>query len=215
MPKDAPSAGGHASRRGKCRTSLDRSDGTDAAWQKYADTQAESTSNFGAALVYYAYAHNAKKVRDVLELLVSYSLVQSAAFPPIEQLDLHLLNLLERPRATLEHISSVDAEAAALLSAQVGGYAALRRFYHLRDRRAHEGPAAELSLSQKKATVSPLLAVIASAADNVQGGLFDRQRPAVVPVEGLLVLLGEASVLLEGTRPFCPPQLLATNIPRR
>ena len=149
--------------------------------------------------MYYAYAHSQRKVRDVLELLISYCLVHSTAYPPLDRVDGHLLELLEAPRSALSQVSTIDPEAAAILSTQMSGYATLRNFYQLRDKRASTEGSSEMALAQKRSTTGPLLAVIASAADNVQGGLYDRQHPAVVPVEGLLVLLGEASVLVKGT----------------
>ena len=146
---------------------------------------------------YYAYAHNRRKVKDVLDLLVSYCLVQSRAYPSPEETDPDLHTLLREPRTTLSSMAKTDPEAAEILTTQLSGYATLRKFYELRDREV-KGRTTTSSLARKKATIGPLLAVIASAADNIQGGLYDQTSPAVVPVEGLLVLLGEASILLQG-----------------
>ena len=167
------------------------------ALQKYADSTAENTNHYGTALRYYAYSHRRRKVKDVLDLLISYCLVQSKAYPSRDDTDRDLRMLLHEPRKALSKMAKTDTEAAEILSTQLSGYATLRKFYELRDREGREGMAVA-SLAGKKDTIGPLFAVIASAADNIQGGLFDQTNPAVVPVEGLLVLLGEASVLLKG-----------------
>ena len=54
-------------------------------------------------------------------------------------------------------------------------------------------------IARKKAAATALLAVIASATDNIHGGLYDEQRGAVVQVDGLLALLGEALVFVDRT----------------
>ena len=75
----------------------------------------------------------------------------------------------------------------------VTGYATLREFYNLRDHQA-EGGSGESSadLVKRQAAFEALLAVIASASDPIQGGLYDDERPSVVQVDSLLCLLGEA-----------------------
>ena len=159
---------------------------------------AEAAEGYGAALVYYAYAHKQDKVRNMLELLISFCLVRSTAYPPLEQLDMHLLELLHDPRTSLAEMAAIDPTAAEILSTQLSGYATLREFYTVRDDLVEKSAFPETSSAQIRRLVKPLLAVVASAADNIQGGLFDQRNPAVVPVEGLLVLLGEASFLVQG-----------------
>lgn len=51
-------------------------------------------------------------------------------------------------------------------------------------------------MARRKAALSTLIAVINSAADNIHGGLYDPDRESAVPVDGLLALLGEASVFI-------------------
>lgn len=51
-------------------------------------------------------------------------------------------------------------------------------------------------MARRKAAISTLIAVINSAADNIHGGLYDPDRGAIVPVDGLLTLLGEALVFV-------------------
>ena len=52
-------------------------------------------------------------------------------------------------------------------------------------------------MARRKAAISTLIAVINSAADNIHGGLYDQERNSIVPVDGLLALLGEASVFID------------------
>ena len=61
---------------------------------------------------YYALAHRPAKVREVMNLLISYSLVQSAAYPPTADLDDYLHQLLADRNKTLERFAARDLEAA-------------------------------------------------------------------------------------------------------
>lgn len=168
--------------------------------KKYANSIAEGTDRYGTALIYYARAHNSKKVKSVLDLLVSYSLVGSLAYPPSSDLDNNLRSLISSPKESLTQIAEVDSEAAELLQTHLSGYAALRQFYNVRDEEKHlkEGQKPSLRpLARKKAAAAALLAMINSAADNIHGGLYDEHRGAVVQVDGLLALLGEALVFVD------------------
>ena len=120
----------------------------------------------------------------------------------MSELDDNLRRLLTDRATTLEKLATKDLEAAELLGKMLSGYATLRRFYELRD-----GVADGDGESNSKATVSAaksparrrqaaaaLTAVIASADDNIRGGLYDDTRDAVVSEDFLLALLGEASV---------------------
>ena len=138
---------------------------------------------------YYALAHRPSKVREVMNLLISYSLMQSTAFPPADELDDHLGRLLRERNATLEAFAKCDLEAANLVGRMLSGYATLRRFYDIRDDES-------LSPARRRALAAPaLVAVIASADDNIRGGLYDATRDAVVSEDFLLALLGEALAL--------------------
>ncbi|MCJ1388523.1 hypothetical protein MMC18_001370 [Xylographa bjoerkii] len=195
-----------------CRTfGLDR-EASEIA-EKYADSIAESSDKYGTALKYYAQSHNAKKVKDVLDLLVSLCLVQSIAYPPLSSIDDNLSALITRPRETLLEIAEDDPEAAELLQFYLGGYATLRKFYDLRDEEVNlrEGQKPSLRIvARRKAAAAALLAVIASAADNIQGGLYDEAKETVVQVDGLLALLGEATVFVDQPlRVLSLPQMLA------
>lgn len=153
-------------------------------------------------MIYYARAHNGRKVKNVLDLLISYSLVGSLAYPPSSDLDNSLKSLVFSPKHSLTQIAELDSEAAELLQTYLSGYATLRQFYDLRDeeKQLKEGQKPSLRpLARKKAAAAALLAVINSAADNIYGGLYDENRGAVVPVDGLLALLGEALVFVDRT----------------
>lgn len=81
------------------------------------------------------------------------------------------------------------------------GYAAVRRFYDIRDEEVHcqkRGQPKYRPLARKRAAAETLVAVIRSAADSIYGGLYDGERKTSVQVDGLLVLLGEALVFLDG-----------------
>ncbi len=137
----------------------------------------------------------------MIDLLVSYCLVQSAAYPPNSELDEDLRVLAENPKRALSKLNQVDAEAAAMLQFYLAGYACLRRFYNLRDEEIlakAEGrtPNPKSHFARKKAAAKALVAVINSAADAIYGGLYDPERESAIQVDGLLTLLGEVTALL-------------------
>ncbi|KAL9104510.1 MAG: hypothetical protein Q9163_000541 [Psora crenata] len=170
-----------------------------AITEKYADTVAETSDSYGTVLIYYARAHSCKKVKDVLDLLISLSLMQSIAFPPLSSLDLNLHSLIYNPKQTLAQLAILDEEAAVLLHKNLTGYATLRKFYDLRDEEValKEGQKpTPKPMARKRAATTALLAVISSAADNISGGLYDKGRGAVIGVEGLMLLLGEVMVFV-------------------
>jgi hypothetical protein len=167
--------------------------------QKYATQIAESTDFYGTALIYYALSRKAKKVKDVLDLLISISLVQSRAYPPISKLDRSLRDLILNPRYAMSQITRIDTDAAEILRVYLSGYATLRKFYEIRDEGIPEDGATKAgpSLQRRQAAASVLLTVIASAASNIRGGLYDIKSDAVIQVDGLLALLGEAMVFVD------------------
>ncbi|KAH8599399.1 hypothetical protein B0O99DRAFT_683371 [Bisporella sp. PMI_857] len=201
------------------RLSLDSATTVDKAWQllhrigmgdhaesvaeSYANVLANSTHKYGEALWYYALAHKAQKAKDVLDLLISYSLMQSTAFPTDSELDDYLRRLIAAPKNTLVELSRMDVEAAELLHLNLSGYATLRRFYILRDQEVNTpiGEKPQLgSIARKEEAAAALLAVITSSDDNIRGGLFDEERGAVVGVDYLLALLGESMVFVNQSR---------------
>jgi hypothetical protein len=145
-------------------------------------------------LWYYALAHKTTKVRDVLDLLISYSLIQSTAFPPASELDEHLKEVITSPKSTLMNLSRMDVEAAELLRNSLSGYATLRKFFDVRDETVSSpsGGKPTGTAVRKREAAAALFAVITSSSDNIRGGLYDEDRGAVVSVDFLLALLGEA-----------------------
>jgi hypothetical protein len=144
-------------------------------------------------LWYYALAHRPGKVRDVLNGLMSISLAESTTYPPESELDDRLRSILRERTSTLEQFAKQDYEAADLLGKMLSGYATLRKFYELRD---GDGKCTSLSLTRRQQAATALSFVIASADDNIRGGLYDDTRDAVVSEDFILALLGEASVFV-------------------
>lgn len=142
-------------------------------------------------------AHKQDKVKDVLNLLTSLSLLHSVAYPPTSETDEYLQRLIQSPRAVISQMSQLDSTAAKLLRQMLSGYATLRRFYELRDENVESEDNYELSQNANTEALSALIAVISSSDDNIRGGLFDEERGAVVDVDFLLALLGEAMVFVD------------------
>lgn len=172
----------------------------DLDFQRYADTLAESTQSYGPALVYYARAHATKKLKSTLVLLTSLCLLHSAALPAKNDLDPLLLSLLSKERSVLVDLAHVDSEAAEILALHLSGYATLRRFYELRDQSSSSSQQSVVPLERAREAATALLVVAESAADCIQGGLFDPSVESVVPVDAILVLLGEALPMLGQSR---------------
>ncbi|KAI4101616.1 MAG: hypothetical protein LQ345_007408 [Seirophora villosa] len=168
--------------------------------ERYADHFTNDTDSYGNAIIYYARARRSNRVKNILDLLISLSLVESKAFPPSASLDDNLRALVEKPKESLATLASLDPDASQLIHHQLTGYASLRRFYDLRDEeiKRKEGETPILRpMARRKAAISTLIAVINSAADNIHGGLYDPERASTVPVDGLLALLGEATVFID------------------
>ncbi|KAI0472644.1 hypothetical protein GGR56DRAFT_651287 [Xylariaceae sp. FL0804] len=166
--------------------------------EAFGDKLARDTFRFGETLWYYALAHRPGKVRDVLNTLMSISLVESTAYPQQGELDNCLRALLQERTSTLEDYAKQDLEAAELLGKMLSGYATLRKFYELRDA---DGSAGRKSIVHRQQAAAALVTVIASADDNIRGGLYDDTRDAVVSEDFLLALLGEASVFIGQSPP--------------
>lgn len=153
----------------------------------------ENTFRFGEMLWYYALAHRPGKIRDVLNGLMSISLAESTTYPPDSELDAKLKSLLQERTSTLELFAKQDLEAAELLGKMLSGYATLRKFYELRD---GNGKSTSVSLARRQQAATALTFVVASADDNIRGGLYDDTRDAVVSEDFILALLGEASIFV-------------------
>ncbi|KAK4104121.1 hypothetical protein N658DRAFT_466054 [Parathielavia hyrcaniae] len=162
--------------------------------ETYGDILARDSHRYGEAMWYYALAHRPNKVREVMNLLISYSLIQSTAFPPANDLDDYLHRLLTDRKKTLERCANQDMEAAELLGKMLSGYASLRQFYDIRDDDDALPNATPLARRQQAATA--LVSVIASSDDNIRGGLLDQTRDGIVSEDFLLALLGEALVFV-------------------
>jgi Nup85 Nucleoporin len=181
--------------------------------ERFADHLSANTTLYGPALLCYARSHAPAKIRQLVDLLVSYSLVQSAAYPPSSELDDDLRILVENPKRPLSKLDQIDAEAAGMLQFYLAGYACLRRFYNLRDEEINaraEGRTANMKpLARKRAAAKALIAVINSASDCIYGGLYDAERESAVQVDGLLTLLGELTVFIgrQEKRTLTSPQI--------
>lgn len=163
-------------------------------YKTFGDILARDSHRYGEAMWYYALAHRPNKVREVMNLLISYSLIQSTAFPPANDLDDFLYRLLTDRENTLKQCVEQDMEAAELLGKMLSGYASLRRFYDIRDDDKVLATASPHARRQQAA--SALISVIASSDDNIRGGLFDQTRDGIVSEDFLLALLGEALVFV-------------------
>ncbi|KAK3378084.1 hypothetical protein B0H63DRAFT_562144 [Podospora didyma] len=157
--------------------------------ETYGEILARDSHRYGEAMWYYALAHRPNKVREVMNLLISVSLVQSTAYPPASDLDDHLHKLLTDRNKALEQCAKQDLEAAELLGKMLSGYASLRQFYDIRD-------SSENTIHTRQQAAAALVSVIASSDDNIRGGLFDQSRDGIVSEDFLLALLGEAAVFV-------------------
>jgi hypothetical protein len=168
--------------------------------ERYADNLVNNTADYGTALLFYARSHAVSKVRLVADLLVSFCLVQSAAYPTISELDANLRYLVESPKKALSDLLKIDPEAAEMLSFYLSGYACLRRFYNLRDEditaKAEGRKSTMRPAARRREAAKALTAVINSAADCIYGGLYDPERQSAIQVDGILTLLGEATAFL-------------------
>ncbi|PHH59973.1 hypothetical protein CDD81_2332 [Ophiocordyceps australis] len=162
----------------------------------YAEILVNNSHRFGDALWYFALAHRAERVRDILNLLMSYSLLRSAAYPAEDDLDQGLKSLLYKRTETLEQRAKQDLDAAQLLGRMLSGYATLRKFYELRERVKGEEKCHVKAMALKRKAAQALVIVISSSADSIRGGIYDETREAVVCEDFLLALLGEATVFV-------------------
>ncbi|KAK4899844.1 hypothetical protein LTR49_027581 [Elasticomyces elasticus] len=174
--------------------------------KRYADTIVESdTQAYGFALIYYARAHATSKLQSTLALLTSLCLLHSTAVPAQAELDPQLASLLSGNRTVFVTLARIGTDAATLLASHLSGYATLRRYQELRDQDVDGHP-----LERARGTANTLIAVLESAADCIRGGLYDPEIESVVPVDGVLALLGEVLPLLgQKKRVFTEEQVIA------
>lgn len=170
---------------------------------RFGDYLVNNTTEYGTALLCYARSHSSNKVRQLIDLLNSYSLVQSRAYPPDDEIDDGLQSLVENPRTALADIAEFDPDAAEILQFYLVGYACLRRYYSLRDEGVNSQKPGKSSglrpLARRRAASKALVTAINSAADSIYGGLYDPERQSAIQVDGLLTLLGEATALLSSS----------------
>ncbi|KAK1076732.1 hypothetical protein LTR33_008692 [Friedmanniomyces endolithicus] len=166
--------------------------------ERYADILATTTHSYGPALIYLARARSPAKLKSTLGLLASLCLIHSSTYPAPGDLDLQLASLLSGPRTALVALARMDTDAANMLASHLSGYATLRRFYQLRDQGQEtvEVPGTLCPLARAREAAKALLAVLASASDCIRGGLYDPNTESVLPVDGVLALLGELLPLL-------------------
>ena len=168
--------------------------------QKFADHLINTANSYGLALVYYARSHSTSRVRKVIDLLNSYCLVQSKAYPNEAEMDAELKAMIESPKMAFQSLGSVDPEAAEMLKFYFTGYACLRKFYRFRD---EDTTASPRPMARRRLAAKTLIAAINSAADSIYGGLYDSGRQSAIQVDGLLPLLGEATVFLTRDQEAC------------
>lgn len=72
----------------------------------------------------------------------------------------------------------------------------LRRFYELRDASGPQEHLRNKPLARKRQAGAVLASLVASSADSIHGGLFDPSVQSALPVEALLLLLGEALIFV-------------------
>ncbi|KAL6907010.1 aconitate hydratase [Trichoderma evansii] len=165
--------------------------------ETFAEILSKESHRYGEALWYFALSHRTDRVREVLNLLMSYSLVQSTVYPAEKDLDEDLKGLLRNRSEALEEKAKIDLEAAQLLGRMLSGYATLRKFYEIRDEIGNiEETSPSRALAMKKQAAFALVAVVSSSGDNIRGGLYDETRDAVVSEDFLLALLGETTVFI-------------------
>lgn len=169
----------------------------------------QSTCCYGEAIIHYVQANDLSKMRNIVDVLTSMSLVQSIAYPPASELDDYSLSLFSAPKKLISRMDELDADAGQTLLRCISGYATIRSFYELRDheilaRERYEQPTLR-PLASKREAAGALVAAIMSAADGIHGGLYDDSIQSAIQVDGLLVLLGEALVFINQPQPILTP----------
>jgi hypothetical protein len=149
-----------------------------------------------------------------LNNLTTLCVVQSRAYPPSSEIDDRLKSFLGSPTEAVSFLNSADLEAGHFLSTYLSGYATIRKFYDLRDEEVNSKPGQKplhRPIARKCLGAAALLAVISSAADSIRGGLFDAEVDVVIPVDNLLVLLGESLAFINRTSISSPHRFVGFN----
>jgi hypothetical protein len=168
--------------------------------EKLGDHLAHNSHDYGDALRCYARSGNRIKIQQLIEMLISYCLVQSRAYPSEADIDTELVHLIENPKEAFGELMLTDPEGAPILQFYTVGYACVRRIYTLRDEALNSSrayrPATSSIQTRKRNAARALIAAINSAADSIYGGLYDTERQTAVSVDALFPLLGEATAFL-------------------
>jgi hypothetical protein len=128
-------------------------------------------------------------------------------------LDERLKKLLKSPFKAVTELGTEDFEAGQYLSTYLAGYATIRKFYETRDEAIDQGletPSNETEVRSRAAVA--LVVAINSASDCIRGGLFDPKVDNVIPVDHLLVLLGEALAFINRKFTHFPCLLRDANL---
>jgi hypothetical protein len=141
----------------------------------------------------------------VLHALITFSVVQSAAFPSANALDETLAKLLKSPMKAIRLLKADDFEAGQYLATHLSGYATIRNFYEFRDAQDEDLSEAgtDAETARRKNASSALIAAINSAVDSIRGGIYNPSAETIVPIDNLLVLLGESLAFLNRKLHLC------------
>ncbi|KAG0124839.1 hypothetical protein HOY82DRAFT_493631 [Tuber indicum] len=127
------------------------------------------TTSCGDSLHFFALANDRFSLHNILTKLTTSSLLHSAPLPAPSSLDPVLSDLLKTPTSI----------ASPILRFELSGYATLRNFYESRDSGDH--PRA----------VKALVAVLKSAGEKLDGGVYDADWDSALEEWMIAVLLGE------------------------
>lgn len=175
--------------------------------ERYADQLASAGNDYCSALLYYSHANAWAKSNSIIHDLTIRCLRTSsgeALGASLTRLDeLRTLKTNNNNTALSKFLNSDELD----LSTRLAGTATLSAFYSLRDSQPK-------SLTAQRTMATKLLPLITSAADSIQGGLFDPTVHSLIPVDCLLLLLGETLPLLnERKRIFKREDVLRVLMP--
>ncbi|RPA94315.1 hypothetical protein L873DRAFT_1701945 [Choiromyces venosus 120613-1] len=127
------------------------------------------TTSYGDSLYFFALANDRFSLHNILTKLTTSSLLYSTPSPAAPSLDPVLSNLLKTPTSI----------TSPILRFELSGYATLRNFYESRDNGDHAR------------AVKALVAVLKSAGEKLDGGVYDSDWDSAVEEWMIGVLLGE------------------------
>ncbi|CUS15115.1 unnamed protein product [Tuber aestivum] len=127
------------------------------------------TTSYGDSLHFFALANDRFSLHNILTKLTTSSLLHSTPSPAPPSLDPVLSDLLKTPTSI----------TSPILRFELSGYATLRNFYESRDSGDHSR------------AVKALVAVLKSAGEKLDGGVYDADWDSAVEEWMIAVLLGE------------------------